>query len=88
MNLPGYFCLRSKHPTSHALTHAGYSKNVIRYALRQRESRYVTVDDGANYVTFHELNVCIIIAHSESLVRLCQQVDFKARFYDIQLSSC
>ena len=32
--------------------------------------RYVTVDDGGNYVTVHELNVRRIIRHNESLGRL------------------
>ena len=31
---------------------------------------YVTVDDGSNYVTVHELTVCRIIRHNESLGRL------------------
>ena len=32
--------------------------------------RYVTVDDGGNYVTVQELNVRRIIRHNESLSRL------------------
>ena len=32
--------------------------------------RYVTVDDGGNYVTVYELNVRIISRHNESLGRL------------------
>ena len=32
--------------------------------------RYVTVDDGGDYVTVHELNVRRIIRHNESLGRL------------------
>ena len=32
--------------------------------------RYVTVDDGGDYVTVHELNVRGIIRHNESLGRL------------------
>ena len=32
--------------------------------------RYVTVDDGDNYVTVYELNVRRIIRHNESLGRL------------------
>ena len=67
-----------------------YAKNVIRYAFQhiyvesQRESfrvmkfGYVTVDDGGNYVTFHEVNVRIKIkchvlraerSHNNSLQR-------------------
>ena len=52
-----------------------HAKNVIRYAFqhiyaeRQPESRFrvmkfgrdVTEDDRGNYVTFHELNVCMKI---------------------------
>ena len=33
-------------------------------------SRYVTVNDGGNYVTVYELNVRRIIRHNESLGRL------------------
>ena len=55
--------------------------------------RYVIVDDGGNYVTVHELNVCRIIRHNESLsclsstnsvVLRMKQVNFKARFRDLQ----
>ena len=52
--------------------------------------RYVTVDDGGNYVTVYELNVRRIIRHNESLSRPAQivlrmkQVNFKARFHDLQ----
>ena len=40
--------------------------------------RYVIVDVGGNYVTFHELNIHMkikkIIPHNESLGRLCSSV--------------
>ena len=37
---------------------------------RNEFGRYVTVDDGGNYVTVQELNVRRIIRHNESLSRL------------------
>ena len=52
--------------------------------------RYVTVDDGGNYVTVYELDVRRIIRHNESLGRLSnivlrmKQVNFKARLHDLQ----
>ena len=52
--------------------------------------RYVTVDDGGNYVTAYELDVRRIIRHNESLGRLSnivlrmKQVNFKARLHDLQ----
>ena len=53
--------------------------------------RYVTVDDGGNYVTVYELNVRRIIRRNESLaacpthiVLRMKQVNFKARWHDLQ----
>ena len=53
--------------------------------------RYVTADDGGNYVTVPELNVRRIISHNESLGRLpthivlrMKQVNFKAWLHDLQ----
>ena len=48
-------------------------------------SRYVIVDDGGNFVTFHELNVRIKIKkiknpHNESLGRLCSSAIGSSRF--------
>ena len=40
------------------------------HVYRMKFGRYVTVDDGGNYVTFHEPNVRRIIRHNESLRRL------------------
>ena len=69
----GFFFLRRKqnYPiTSHARTVPCKECNQIRlYAERQPESRFlvmkfgrdVTVDDGGNYVTFHDLNFRIKI---------------------------
>ena len=47
--------------------------------------RYVIVNDGGNYVTFHELNVRIMIKkiinpHNESLGRLCSSAIGSSRF--------
>ena len=39
--------------------------------------RYVTMDDGGNYVTVYDLNVRRIIRHNESLGRLSNTPSIK-----------
>ena len=66
----------------------------VRVAFRiVKFRRYVTVDDGGNYlyVAFHKLSACVIIPYNESLGCLChtvlrlKQVNFKVLLHNLKI---